>query len=775
MTETKYKATLSQGGEGRSGWCVIFRHPILLGSDGKPGRRIRRGLGTSDREEAQRLVDQANVILSDQSFWTQAAREFAEKSFDHQIVKAFYDDLVPKPRDGWTLRENVIELPAEGFAKVQFLGTTGAGKTTLLRQFIGTGSHDERFPSTSTAKTTTCDIEIVMDDRNEFEAVVSFLPKDEVRQYVEECVCSAILSQIEQQPEDVVIRRFLEHSDQRFRLSYILGSLPSQEDQDDDDLPEELGPVNQGDQDSEEANNTSREERRMFEGRLQEYVGQIKDLARASSEQLARDLNLTLRMASPEERDTFEELLEDHLRERDDFHSLVDAVLDDIETRFSTIKDGEVERDGGEWPSVWKTHYLANERGEFIRSINRFSSNQALQFGRLLTPLVDGIRVRGPFQPAWADGKIPKLVLMDGEGLGHAATSATSLSTNVTRRYQIADAILLVDSATQPMLAASTAALKSIASSGELSKLVIAFTHLDQVKGDNLLNEAAKRQHIFASSDNVFAALGKELGRGIENSLKRLVVERTFFQSNLQESVPITPQTKSQRSTLQSLRDMISLFMKISEPALPPSITPVYEDANLVLCVSRAMQEFREPWRARLGLAHSQGIRAEHWARIKALTRRLGVFGRDEYDDLKPVADFRARLLEQIRPFLEGPLRWEPSPGSEEMRGQAVDAISREVSKVVEDFAQDRVLVRRATEWLKAYSYRGQGSTSVRSRDVEVIYDKAAPIPGGTADPAANAFLLETRRLVRKAIAAGGGKLIGLDGEAPAETQANAA
>ena len=190
MADTKYKATLSQGGEGRSGWCVIFRHPILLGSDAKPGRRIRRGLGTSNREEAQRLVDQANVILSDPSFWTQAAREFAEKSFDHQIVKAFYDDLVPTPRDSWTLRENVIELPAEGFAKVQFLGTTGAGKTTLLRQFIGTGSHDERFPSTSTAKTTTCDIEIVMDDRNEFEAVVSFLPKDEVRQYVEECVCS---------------------------------------------------------------------------------------------------------------------------------------------------------------------------------------------------------------------------------------------------------------------------------------------------------------------------------------------------------------------------------------------------------------------------------------------------------------------------------------------------------------------------------------------------------------------------------------------------------
>ncbi len=37
------------------------------------------------------------------------------------------------------------------------LGTTGAGKTTLVRQFLGTDPATERFPSTSTAKTTVAD------------------------------------------------------------------------------------------------------------------------------------------------------------------------------------------------------------------------------------------------------------------------------------------------------------------------------------------------------------------------------------------------------------------------------------------------------------------------------------------------------------------------------------------------------------------------------------------------------------------------------------------
>jgi hypothetical protein len=542
-------------------------------------------------------------------------------------------------------------------------------------------------------------------------------------------VCAAIMSHIDGQPEEVVTRRFMEHSKQRFRLSYILGSL-SLLAEEEDDLPEEFD-LPDAMQDSEQTDIPPSEEKKTFQQKLTEYLAQITELARSSSDQLARDLNLTLQGVSQEERDAFEELLEDHLRDQDDFNALVDSVLDDIETRFDAIKDGKVERDGGDWPSVWKTKRKAEERAEFIRSVNRFSSNQAQQFGRLLTPLVEGIRVRGPFSPSWVDnGSIPKLVLRDGEGLGHAATSATSVSTNITRRYHIADAILLVDSAAQPMLAASAAALKSIASSGELSKLIIVFTHLDQMKkADNLPNEAARRQHILASSDNVFSALGKELGRSVENALKRLLPERTFFLSNIQEPVPTTPRIISERSTLQALRGMVGLFRKLSEPTPPPSITPIYDDANLVLCVSQAMQQFREPWRARLGLIHLQGMQPVHWATIKALTRRLGVFGRDEYYDLKPVADFRARLLEQVRPFLEQPLHWTPSPGNEDMRTQAIDAIAREVSKAVEDLARDRVLVRCATDWLTAYSHRGYGSTRVRSREVEVIYDKAGPIP----------------------------------------------
>ena len=46
MAERSNRATLSKG---RSGWCMIFRHPVVLASDQKQKLRVRRGLGTRER------------------------------------------------------------------------------------------------------------------------------------------------------------------------------------------------------------------------------------------------------------------------------------------------------------------------------------------------------------------------------------------------------------------------------------------------------------------------------------------------------------------------------------------------------------------------------------------------------------------------------------------------------------------------------------------------------------------------------------------------------
>ena len=196
MEVRAFRAGLSQS-QGREGWSAIFRHPLKTDkATGKPGRRVRKGLGTSVRTEAEGLIEQLNELLSDQSLWSIAARVTAAGKYDERVVDIFYDDLAPETYDPFAVRGDVIELPSSetsDYQRVLFVGTTGSGKTTLVRQFLGTDPRTERFPSTSTAKTTVADAEVVLRE-GEFTAVVTFMPRDQVRDYVEECVSAAVLA-----------------------------------------------------------------------------------------------------------------------------------------------------------------------------------------------------------------------------------------------------------------------------------------------------------------------------------------------------------------------------------------------------------------------------------------------------------------------------------------------------------------------------------------------------------------------------------------------------
>ncbi len=58
------------------------------------------------------------------------------------------------------------------------------------------------------------------------------------QKYVEECVTATAASFLKQERPERTALRFLEHNDQRFRLSYVLG-MPAVEADDEDDEDEE--------------------------------------------------------------------------------------------------------------------------------------------------------------------------------------------------------------------------------------------------------------------------------------------------------------------------------------------------------------------------------------------------------------------------------------------------------------------------------------------------------------------------------------------------------
>src|SRR5438874_1600334 len=128
MAERIHKATLSQS-QGREGWSVIFRHPVLIDRmTGKPGRRVRRGLGTKELKVANRLIKQLNELLADKAYWEPSSRATALTRFSPLVVEIFYDDMLPDTTDLFSMREIAMQLPQSedsDYRQVLLLGATG--------------------------------------------------------------------------------------------------------------------------------------------------------------------------------------------------------------------------------------------------------------------------------------------------------------------------------------------------------------------------------------------------------------------------------------------------------------------------------------------------------------------------------------------------------------------------------------------------------------------------------------------------------------------------
>ncbi len=150
-------------------------------------------------------------------------------------------------------------------------------------------------------------------------------------------------------------------------------------------------------------------------------------------------------------------------------------------------------------------------------------------------------RTGGPLFPVGLDSSTPpNLFLFDDEGLGHTASSVSSISTRITQRFESVDMILLVDNAQQPMQAAPLSLLRAVGSGGLANKLAVAFTHFDQVRGANLSFEQ-KREHVLASIRNAISTLRDSVGAGVAGALDRQLGRRSVFLGGLDRATDKLP------------------------------------------------------------------------------------------------------------------------------------------------------------------------------------------------------------------------------------------
>jgi GTPase Era involved in 16S rRNA processing len=737
-------------------WHVEFANPLVRNAWNEPVV-VRRSLGTVDREEAEGLAQQLMYLLEEEGLETEEGRSRVTEAYDGVVVDAAFadarDTTGPESR-----RSEVLPLPSasDGYTRVMFVGTTGAGKTTLLRNLIGSDHHTDKFPSTSTGRCTTANIEIIT-GRDDYQAAVTFLSENEVRGSIEECLMEAGKVAADGGSAGEIAESLLDSPDQTFRLKYVVGEWDETTNDD-----EGGGFFDGGLEESSETSELSEIEQQELQEKLEGFVGEIEGLADEAVAAVESDPEMELSdEVDATRREDFEEAFESHFRRPDRFATLVNDLLDEILLRFKWLEEhAGLSWDDKGWPTAWT--YQTDDRETFLERLRWFSSNYKPRYGRLLTPVVEGMRVQGPFQSEFT-GEERQVVFVDGRGLGHVASDAGSVSTEITSKFSEVDVILLVDNAEQPMQRNPLEAIRSVAVSGHSDKLGLAFTHFDNVTGDNLPTLEDRANHVLSAAKQALDDLSDE--QNVSSvSVERLsdtLKERTFMLGWLDQAYSKIPRT---RLVQREVRRMFDWFdSKESETDLVQS-TPIYDFNELAEAVHEGQGEFINHWRGILGLDDDSPAEEEHWARIKALNRRIAEHRNNyEYDELKPLADLISRVVTSVSTFLEEPVEVQGYGVGEAKQEQAIESVRKSVHTQLHEMFKERIIMDPHDEWTEAFNFSGTGSTFERADKIEEIFEGGAPYYERAERPAVDMLPEELLEAVKSAVREGGGEFTDQD------------
>ena len=699
------------------------------------GKKIRKGLGTANRVDAEALVAQLNELLRDESLWSVGARpEAVRRGFEARVIEIFYAEMEPLARTAKALRDEALPLPdrESGWARQLLTGVPGAGKTSLIRQFMGSHPERDAFPPTSANRTTTFPAEIIFREGTGYAAVVTFLSEHETRFEIEEAVSAAI---VRGATDDLgrTAKEFLEQSDMRFHLKYILGDYQLEAASDEDD------PYADADQD-----NTEDEEgftaQTSHHGIIHGFVSRIWQLARQRRTAVETERGMIDDMEA-EHRSAALDDIQFEAEATDEYSAVVSDILEELRERFGTVTAGRFDKNTTGWPRAWRLDVSANERKAFFAALRLFAGIATTRWGHLLTPLVNGIRIAGPFQPTWAT-TVPKLVLFDTEGLGHKADASADLPDHLVAQFSEVDSIVLVHSAKSSMDFSVGKALEALVSAGQTKKVSVAFTHMDDFHGPNLKGRA-KLDHAFNNLRNIVEnQLAKSLPPDVVRSVTEHLERNVFYLGKLKDA-----------EALPAYKELRRLLVRLESTApKPPQVIgfPRYGIDHLVLSIRDAAEAFRLPWRAKLGLETHPQHKAYAWQSIKAMTRRYAE-GFDDGYPLRPASNLLSALSVAISRFLESPTTWEGELTPEEKR-DIIDHIKETTSNGLTALSTRRLREQPQPQWQTAYAYRGGGSTFDRRSSIEAIYARWVPIPSSAGDTLTQEFLDDIKTIVTTAI-----------------------
>lgn len=724
----RYKANKKKGlGEA---FVVEFRHPVIMDKTGKQGKKIRRGLGLVEAE-ADNIISDLNGLLSDEKYWCISEMLEASKVFHKKAVDIFYGQMEETiVSDPWTTREEHINLPGreKGYCRVLFQGPTGSGKTTVIRQLVGTDPDEISFPAISSSRTTICDTEFIFSTDETCEAIVTFIPQIQALKLVEECVVEAFKRAVFDNDDKSIAKALLTHPEQRFRLSYILGQYK----------------VNQREKAGMEDAEVPYPDGALLFSELEATIKRIKALADEAKE------------ACPPEGNNIDEIIEilyeDYLKDdSEEFADIVDTIMGIVKSRFSIIGKGKYKLDTRGWPLYWKME--SQGKDELIEQMRWFAGNDGRRFGQLLAPLVNGIRIKANFKPGWmSDEKDVRLVIIDGEGVGHDSNIITSLPINITRRFEEVDIIAVVDNAAQPMLNIPKVIISDVANRGYYNKLCILYTRFEEVQGASLIDDEDRQDHVLAIQNGAIDSLDSQ---GMNSKVVRQTREHLYKQAYF------LPKANDLRNTEEYLIEQMECFLEHCSEVIAKEIVeleylPEYDYGRLFLVVKDASEVFLRKWYSILGITGGTEYPKKHWSQIKALSNRFANWANVlNYADLQPVSDAAGYMVKLMSNFLNTPVGWKNNcvPDQKQLQ-DVINKLTNIVSNKINDLFVQNMKVDHNSQWREAFNYRGGGSTSDRATKIREIYEQCLPSPKVNYDEYSDCLVKQLKDIIQNAISA---------------------
>jgi hypothetical protein len=608
--------------------------------------------------------------------------------------------------ESFEIREQHLPLPGkeQGYRSILMLGTFGAGKTTTIRQLLGTHPVKEKFPATNPGKTTIADSEYILTPGGEYSSVITFFDLETIEGHLLENLISAGHGVVKQESDFKLFMRLLDHQGERFRFSYLFGAPRSDKKDDFDDDSEELPRLDPRYRDAIEA--------------FQPVINGVKELATKTAT-TAETHGRSMSWPDAIVQNYIDEQIDEEFSRSSLKEEFLDVAVDLIINRIEAIEYGEYFYDDTGWPLAWR--FTSPDRAEFLGKISPFTSNSRKRFGELLFPLVNGVRVSGPFIPNWADTDY-KFVIADTQGLEHSQVGNAQSSD-----MEKFDFIALVDNSVQPLLAAPWGVVSYLATTGGSKKLRFLFTHFDNVRGDGMETQRERRDYVLAHLENKIQEQSEAIGPVATRELNRKAATDAYYLGALHEV--LDTDNPEHALTIRQLKKFLSdISTEEDEEDSDELPIPVYSRKILIEAVKSASSGFRKRWLGYLGIDYNPDYPKAHWATMKALTRRLAEGWADEHSHLAPVAQFRTEIETNIFRALSKPDQWTTNGADQDEKDQVVQRIAAELRPKFRDLADHRIAATKRSTWYDAFSQAGTGSSKLRAAIIETgVINQGSP------------------------------------------------